>query len=688
MSKPVQRRRKHKNSKMGCANCKKRKVKCLEDLPECRNCVKHKVRCGYLDYTDAQKAELRNSKFAQEFKQLTTVPLNESIASTNSVGSPDSHKPTPAFPLLRKRLSHANEHLRYQVHHHNIKQNFDNLMPLATSVDMTYPVYTIHEHANQETTQSPPIEAQPRSFKLPNGVQQVATFKVWNNPYSRKFYVDKFDEDVAAYSRSIATGTNSIFDVRYLYFLWLLLFTNRAYSSQLYFSCLLNLTINYLICNLFTSSIKYREAIANSALENNQHYLDQTKTKDVIIMRLIEHYANIIKRLRLLLNERQHPDLAAQVSFVLSVMSVYDPEATLHSLNCFRDGLFSILTYHFNRSAATKEELFFIPLHLQLMKNSMKLVYFPATLILTLHEFLHFLRHFVSLVEPYLTRPQETTDDVSQEENKDCGYAFIHLKLLDLLEFVTDVVEIYYDEVNDNLDDMQTQQETLFRMMYKWVRFFPSQLLLLHRGRLPLFTLTYLFYQTAKIKLYALFPQVKFFFLRDFALPIMLDVFIIPPKEFHEVWNHHLELTRFDLIPSQEYSINIAPQIKFTAAYLIRCIQYYQDRLKLLYKLVLELALTFPIENVKKWRDAITDVAAQRQFFSDNTGLRERSIRFFSEAHIRQENYPLVYGEQETNMFEDDDQAPDLPEDFFFNVNVDYSTLQTNGLLREDWSPF
>lgn len=687
MSKPVQRRRKHKNSKLGCNNCKKRKVKCLEDLPECRNCVKHKVRCGYLDYTDAQKAELRNSKLSQEFELLTTVPLNESLTSIDSLRSQESHNPTPAFPLLRKRLSHANEHLRYQVHHHNIKQNFDNLMPLATSVDMTYPVYTIHEHANQDHTQSQQTEPQPQSHKLPNGIKQPTTFKVQDNPFSREFYVDKFNEDVAAYSRAVATGTNSIFDVRYLYFLWLLLFTNRAYSSQLYFSCLLNLTINYLICNLFTSSIKYREAIINTALEENQHYLDQTKTKDVIIMRLIEHYANIIKRLRLLLNERQHPDLAAQVSFVLSVMSFYDPEATLHSLNCFRDGLFSILTYHFNRSA-TKEGLFFIPLHLQLMKNSMKLIYFPATLILTLHEYLQFLKNFVSLVDPYLTRSRSVREDAALQKHKDHGYEFIHLKLLDLLEFITDVVETYSDAVNDNLDDMQTQQEILFRMMYKWVRFFPSQLLLLHKGRLPLYTLTYLFYQTAKVKLYALFPQVKFFFLRDFELPIMLDVFMIPPKEFHDIWSNHLGLTSLDLITSEEFSMNLAPHIKLTAAYLIRCIQYYQSRLKLLYKVVLELAQTFPIENVKAWRDAITDVAAQRQYFSKTTGLRERSIRFFSESHICQENYPLVYGERKFDRFEDDDQAPDLPEDFYFDINVDYSTLQPNGLLREDWTPF
>lgn len=41
-------RKKHKNSKLGCANCKKRQIKCDETLPACQNCIRRNDACSYL----------------------------------------------------------------------------------------------------------------------------------------------------------------------------------------------------------------------------------------------------------------------------------------------------------------------------------------------------------------------------------------------------------------------------------------------------------------------------------------------------------------------------------------------------------------------------------------------------------------------------------------------------------------
>lgn len=61
-----QKRRKHKNSKLGCPNCKQRRVKCSEDLPSCANCIKHKVECGYLSYTKEEIEELKQAKLERQ----------------------------------------------------------------------------------------------------------------------------------------------------------------------------------------------------------------------------------------------------------------------------------------------------------------------------------------------------------------------------------------------------------------------------------------------------------------------------------------------------------------------------------------------------------------------------------------------------------------------------------------------
>lgn len=54
-------RRTHKNSRDGCPNCKRKRIKCSEELPECHNCIKKQYRCGYMDFSE-EKLELLRKK--------------------------------------------------------------------------------------------------------------------------------------------------------------------------------------------------------------------------------------------------------------------------------------------------------------------------------------------------------------------------------------------------------------------------------------------------------------------------------------------------------------------------------------------------------------------------------------------------------------------------------------------------
>ncbi|KAJ6183704.1 Zn(II)2Cys6 transcription factor [Penicillium mononematosum] len=40
-------RRSHTKSRLGCGNCKRRRIKCDETGPECINCVRHSIKCNY-----------------------------------------------------------------------------------------------------------------------------------------------------------------------------------------------------------------------------------------------------------------------------------------------------------------------------------------------------------------------------------------------------------------------------------------------------------------------------------------------------------------------------------------------------------------------------------------------------------------------------------------------------------------
>lgn len=62
-------RRKHRNSHLGCGTCKKRRIKCDENLPQCFNCVKGKLHCAYLNLDAHARNALRMAQFNQNLRQ-------------------------------------------------------------------------------------------------------------------------------------------------------------------------------------------------------------------------------------------------------------------------------------------------------------------------------------------------------------------------------------------------------------------------------------------------------------------------------------------------------------------------------------------------------------------------------------------------------------------------------------------
>lgn len=62
-------RRKHRNSHLGCGTCKKRRIKCDENLPQCFNCVKGKLHCAYLNLDAPARNALRMAQYNQHLRQ-------------------------------------------------------------------------------------------------------------------------------------------------------------------------------------------------------------------------------------------------------------------------------------------------------------------------------------------------------------------------------------------------------------------------------------------------------------------------------------------------------------------------------------------------------------------------------------------------------------------------------------------
>lgn len=67
-------RRSHKNSRDGCPQCKKKRIKCTEELPQCVNCERKNYRCGYLDFPPEKLALIRK-KNEQKHRQAAPGSL-------------------------------------------------------------------------------------------------------------------------------------------------------------------------------------------------------------------------------------------------------------------------------------------------------------------------------------------------------------------------------------------------------------------------------------------------------------------------------------------------------------------------------------------------------------------------------------------------------------------------------------
>ncbi|KAK6464417.1 hypothetical protein DFJ63DRAFT_311722 [Scheffersomyces coipomensis] len=508
---------------------------------------------------------------------------------------------------------------------------------------------------------------------------------------------------------SIDNGTCPLPEIRNVYHVWLKSFISRSFRTELMFSCLVNLTTNFVISTIFNNYESYKEFSDNLKIGSQtkkieiEKLIDKTKLRNFALVKSIKHYAKVIKDLRTYLNNNDDPDLCAQASYLLSLMSIYDPESTLNSTNCFRDGLFSILNYNFNLlMKRTGHVPIMIWVHLKFMKNIMRSIYLPGYDPSFIYEFRTILLQFGQILKPII-KLKHTSNNPSTLE-------FIDSKYNNLINIVDDSIEKYFPILLNNLTDIKIQQQVLYDMLYSWVRFYPSRLLVITESSDPLEKILYLFYKVWKKSLIALFPQTKYFFLRDFDSPLILDLFVI--NRDVDIFLYQLDNPINNCLDEEDYA-PLTHELKSISSYLIRIITFLQVRFNLLYRSTVyeEIAKKeFPIDDVKVWRDSITNIEETRIKFNDFIGLHEVPIKSFLKHYIKLENYPRVINPNEKSFIRKDDgiaidgisaQTPlTLPsmmntpmpsstindDDISIEVEVDLSSLQESGFLNRDFN--
>ncbi|KAL4909520.1 hypothetical protein BDW74DRAFT_174721 [Aspergillus multicolor] len=101
----IRSRRTHRKSRLGCGNCKKRRIKCDEKRPMCSNCVHHSVDCDFQFPASSSPSEGSTPPQTQRFKfreskyqARTSSPAPEQPSSNSrSIGVQCDSSPTIEF---------------------------------------------------------------------------------------------------------------------------------------------------------------------------------------------------------------------------------------------------------------------------------------------------------------------------------------------------------------------------------------------------------------------------------------------------------------------------------------------------------------------------------------------------------------------------------------------------------------
>ncbi|KAF2277238.1 uncharacterized protein EI97DRAFT_375849 [Westerdykella ornata] len=117
----VPTRRPHQKSRLGCATCKKRRIKCDQTRPSCRNCVKRGLECCIQPVIPNDRSLTDVSKY------LAQEGLSRVLVLSNPASGRDTPAPSPSAPSLLNIILHdgllqdvpetLQSRLRHSLHH-------------------------------------------------------------------------------------------------------------------------------------------------------------------------------------------------------------------------------------------------------------------------------------------------------------------------------------------------------------------------------------------------------------------------------------------------------------------------------------------------------------------------------------------------------------------------------------------
>ncbi|KAL4790104.1 hypothetical protein BDV19DRAFT_373012 [Aspergillus venezuelensis] len=108
----AQSRKSHRKSRLGCVNCKKRKIKCDEARPTCGNCSKRGLPCDYCFSTDSAPV-LFVSSCQDGFSPRQTMPADSAQEPCTAIANKPFHFSAIDMAIFHHLMTSAELHASY-----------------------------------------------------------------------------------------------------------------------------------------------------------------------------------------------------------------------------------------------------------------------------------------------------------------------------------------------------------------------------------------------------------------------------------------------------------------------------------------------------------------------------------------------------------------------------------------------
>lgn len=138
-------KKRNKNSKSGCLNCKQRKIKCDENLPICQYCFKRDINCSYLTMTPFQinhlllqkKINSSNSNMSNNTHYFDDYTFSDDLLNSNYFNEQILEKPSIYSQYNDSHIDYKNfEYQKYrEINLNNDMINMDNSIYKAHEIE-------------------------------------------------------------------------------------------------------------------------------------------------------------------------------------------------------------------------------------------------------------------------------------------------------------------------------------------------------------------------------------------------------------------------------------------------------------------------------------------------------------------------------------------------------------------------